>query len=215
MFAFLDNVYILCQPHRVHTLHGLLEAAWWSVAGIRRAIRGCGTRAPSFQRTLRVSAPNAWQPAGIKVLGTPIGSDPFVADKMIERFAKERESSGMPSRLRGSFSYRAQVQEQTTPCARCRHQFFCKDNTSQEPFSQCEQLQGIHIQVKSEYVGTLTTSEVMKRMQSDKHNNMFNVAANLKHWNTHENNNRRLVSALSLFVCSVSSQLLLFSLFVE
>ena len=59
----------------------------------------------------------------------------------------------------------------------------CEDNTSKDPFSQCENLQnlqGIHIQVKSEYVGTLTTSEVMTRMQSDKHNNMFNVAANLK-----------------------------------
>ena len=45
------------------------------------------------------------------------------------------------------------------------------------------------MQVKSEYAGTLTTREVMTRMQSDKHNNMFNVAANLKHVNTHENNN--------------------------
>ena len=43
------------------------------------------------------------------------------------------------------------------------------------------------VQVKSEYVGTLTTSTLMTRMQSDKHNNMFNVAANLKFVNTHEN----------------------------
>ena len=40
---------------------------------------------------------------------------------------------------------------------------------------------------------------------------MLNVAANLKHVNTHENNNWRLVSALSLFVCSVSSWLLVLS----
>ena len=66
---------------------------------------------------------------------------------------------------------------------------FCKDNTSKDPFSQREQLQGIHIQVKSEYVGTLTTIELVTRKQSDKHNNMFNVAANLKHVSTHENNN--------------------------
>ena len=53
------------------------------------------------------------------------------------------------------------------------------DNTSKDPLSQCGNLQnqqGIHVQVKSEYVGTWTTSEVMTRMQSDKHNNMFNVA---------------------------------------
>ena len=64
--------------------------------------------------------------------------------------------------------------------------------TSKDPFSQCENLQnlqGIHIEVKNEYVGTLITSEVMTRMQSDKHNNMFNVAANLKHVETHENIN--------------------------
>ena len=34
----------------------------------------------------------------------------------------------------------------------------CKDNTSKDPFWKCENLQnlqGIHIQVKSEYVGTI------------------------------------------------------------
>ena len=66
---------------------------------------------------------------------------------------------------------------------------FCKDNTSKDSFSQCEQLQGIYIQVKSEYVGTLTTLELRTRRQSDKHNNMFKVAANVKHVNTHKNNN--------------------------
>ena len=43
--------------------------------------------------------------------------------------------------------------------------------------------------MKSEHVGKLTTSEVMARMQSDKHNKMFSVAANLKHVETHENTN--------------------------
>ena len=52
---------------------------------------------------------------------------------------------------------------------------FCKDNTSKDPFSQCEQLHGIHIQVKSELVGTSTTIELMTRKQSHKHNNMFYV----------------------------------------
>ena len=72
------------------------------------------------------------------------------------------------------------------------HESIRKDNTSKDSFSQRENLQnlqGIHIQVKREYVGTLTTSEEMTRMQSDKHNNMFNVAANPKHEETHENNN--------------------------
>ena len=44
----------------------------------------------------------------------------------------------------------------------------CKDNTSKDPFSQCENLknwQGIHLQVKSQFLGTLTTTEVMTRMR--------------------------------------------------
>ena len=32
----------------------------------------------------------------------------------------------------------------------CNRRGRCKDNTSKDPFSQCEQLQGIHIQVKFE-----------------------------------------------------------------
>ena len=62
-------------------------------------------------------------------------------------------------------------------------------HTSKDLFSQCGQLQGIHTQVKRECVGTLTTIEIVTIKQSDKHNNMFNVAANLKHVNTHDNNN--------------------------
>ena len=67
-----------------------------------------------------------------------------------------------------------------------------KTTPQKTPFSQCENLQnlqGIRAQVKSEYVGTLTTIEIMTRMQSDKHNNMFNVAAHLKQVETHENTN--------------------------
>ena len=41
----------------------------------------------------------------------------------------------------------------------------------------------------------------MTRKQSDKHNTMFNVAANLKHVNNRENNNWRLVSALCVLDC--------------
>ena len=36
----------------------------------------------------------------------------------------------------------------------------CKDNTSKDPFSHCEQLQGIHIQVESEYMARLTMTEI-------------------------------------------------------
>ena len=50
VFAFLDDVYILCQPHRVHTLHSLLEPLCGaSLAFVfTRARRGRGTGVPSF-----------------------------------------------------------------------------------------------------------------------------------------------------------------------
>ena len=46
----------------------------------------------------------------------------------------------------------------------------------------------IHVQVKSEYVGTLVTTELNDTKQNNKHN-MFNVDANLKHVETRENIN--------------------------
>ena len=51
-----------------------------------------------------------------------------------------------------------------------------------------KELQEIHIQVKSEYLGTLTTIKLMTQSRTTKHNNMCNVDANLKHVHTHENN---------------------------
>ena len=128
VFAFFDDVYFsanftectlctvcsrpLCGASLAIRLHQGKTRAW-----------NRGSIAPEDIEDI---SPEAW-PAGINVLGTPIGSDQFVADKMSER--RERESSGTVSRLfrtssvRGSFSYRAQLPEQTTPCARCRPQF--------------------------------------------------------------------------------------------
>ena len=45
-------------------------------------------------------------------------------------------------------------------------------------------------------MGTFTPSDLLTRMQIDKHKNMFNVAANVKHVKIHENTNWRLVSAV-------------------
>ena len=38
--------------------------------------------------------------------------------------------------------------------------------TSKDTCSQCDQLQGIHIQVKSEHVGTLMTTELMTQSRT-------------------------------------------------
>ena len=83
----------------------------------------------------------------------------------------------------------------------------CKDSTSKDPFSQCKQLQGItNSHTCEKWIrGNTDYDWINDTKQSDKHNNMFNVAANLKHVNTHENNNWRLVSALCLSIVSLLS----------
>ena len=89
--AFLDDVYILCQPARVHVLHSVLEATLLSVAGIRlnQGKTRAWNKGAIVPESIDDISPDAWQPAGIKVLGTPIGSDEYVADRMSERIAKE------------------------------------------------------------------------------------------------------------------------------
>ena len=68
-----------------------------------------------------------------------------------------------------------------------------------------KELQGIHIQVKKWIRGNTDEDWINDAKQNDKHNNIFNVDANLKHVQTHENNTWRLVSALFLFVSSIVS----------
>ena len=69
-------------------------------------------RPPEDVRTL---GRDAWQPAGIRVLGTPIGTAQFVADAVCGRpYRRCRISS-----VRGRFWSRAPTHERTTHCALC------------------------------------------------------------------------------------------------
>ena len=61
-----------CRTQDLHRMHGL-------------------TRRENVPENIEDISPEAWQPAGVKVLGTPTSSDQHVADKMSERIAKERE----------------------------------------------------------------------------------------------------------------------------
>ena len=89
--AFLDDVYLLCEPARVEPLYKVLEEAMMRVAGIQ----------------LHQGKTRAWNQASIEPdniadrtggvatrrhhhVGTPIGSDQYIATKMDERIAKER-----------------------------------------------------------------------------------------------------------------------------
>ena len=96
--AFLDDVHILCQPGRVHVLHSVLETTLLSVAGIRlnQGKTRAWNKSAIVPERIEDISPDAWQPAGMKVLGTPIGSDQYVADKMSERIAKRERIVGRP-----------------------------------------------------------------------------------------------------------------------
>ena len=70
--------------------------------------------------------------------------------------------------LRRVLATKSKVYQATVPVPDVSTYGICKENTSKDPSSQCENLlnlQEIYIQVKRYYVGTLTTSEVMTRLQ--------------------------------------------------
>ena len=82
----------------------------------------------------------------------------------------------------------------------------CKDNTTKDPFSQCENpqnLQGIHIQVKSECVGTLRTTELMTQSSTTSTSTCLMWPQTWSMCTLTRTTTEDLVSALCLFECSV------------
>ena len=90
--AFLDDVYLLCDPSRVKVLYDFLAAALLRVAGIQlhQGKTRAWNRAGIPPEDIEELGPEVWQPCGITVLGTPIGSELYISEKMEERIAKER-----------------------------------------------------------------------------------------------------------------------------
>ena len=90
--AFLDDVYVLCPPERVKPIFDALARALFRVAGIclhlgkTKVWNKVGVE-PEHIHTM---GENAWQPSGTMVLGTPIGSEQFVSEKLQDRINKER-----------------------------------------------------------------------------------------------------------------------------
>ena len=80
----------------------------------------------------------------------------------------------------------------------CNRRGVQRQHLKKDPFSQCEQLQETHMQVKKWIRGN--TDDDWINDTNAQHNNMSNVDANLKYVNTHEYTNWRLVSAF--FDCS-------------
>ena len=90
--AFLDDIYVLCQPHRVKTLYDELARCLFRVAGIHlhRGKTRVWNKASIQPEDVHILGPEAWQPEGIVVLGTPLGSAQFVSGKLQARVEEER-----------------------------------------------------------------------------------------------------------------------------
>ena len=90
--AFLDDVYIVCQPERVRVLFDFLAESLIRVSGIRlhdgktRVWNASGTVPDNVEEL----GPAVWQPRGITVLGTPIGSPEYTAERVERKLADER-----------------------------------------------------------------------------------------------------------------------------
>ena len=91
--AFLDDIYLLCLPSRVQHLHKVLTEALSRHAGIQlhQGKTKTWNHAGIVPENVETLGPDAWQPEGITVLGTPIGSPQYIQRKMDERISKERE----------------------------------------------------------------------------------------------------------------------------
>ena len=80
VFAYLDDVHVVSPPDRIRGAYNLLEEQSLAGAGIQlhtgktRVWNRGGTCPPDVADL----GEEVWNPAGIKILGTPIGSPEFV-----------------------------------------------------------------------------------------------------------------------------------------
>ena len=91
LFAFLDDVYAVSGPNRTREVFELLSQHMWRVAGIRlhtgktRVWNRSGVAPPDVDDL----GEQVWNKDGIKVLGTPVGTNQFVSDAVAERVQEE------------------------------------------------------------------------------------------------------------------------------
>ena len=92
LFAFLDDVYVVCAPERVSFLHSRLRTALWDFARIRihaektqvwieqgRSLLGC----QHLTVEARLADPTAGS-RGIRILGIPLGHSEYVVAQLQE-----------------------------------------------------------------------------------------------------------------------------------
>ena len=92
MCAFLDDIYMVCEPERVRPLYNILGAALHREAGtsLHTVKTRVWNRGGIVKARVEELGPDVWNCDGIEVLGTLLGTAQFVASLVEERIAEER-----------------------------------------------------------------------------------------------------------------------------
>ena len=91
LLALLDDVYVVAGPDRIRAICNMLEAKLCEKAAIRfhtektRTWNKGGQRAPDMEDL----GPEVWNREGVKILGTPLGSDAHTANATTARLEEE------------------------------------------------------------------------------------------------------------------------------
>ena len=99
LFACLDDVCAVSAPERTRDIFDMLADKLFRRAGIRLHIANSRTwnKEVEVLERMREMGPEVWSPAGLKILGTPVGSAEFVESVIRDRFGEgTRSLAGHP-----------------------------------------------------------------------------------------------------------------------
>ena len=93
LFAFLHDNYVVSAPERTRAMYDLLADKLFQSTGSRLHTGKTRTwnRGREVSQRMVELGLEVWSLAGVKILGTPVGSEQFVERVSRERLAKERE----------------------------------------------------------------------------------------------------------------------------
>ena len=97
LFSYLDDVCVVSQPGRTNVLYDLLADRLHTMAGIQLHEGKTRTWNAAGECLLPRTAelvPDVWSPRGVKILGTPVGTDASVQTKIESRLGDERSVVG-------------------------------------------------------------------------------------------------------------------------
>ena len=105
LLAFLDDVFIVSEPDRTRSGYNTLGDEFSTRTGIhlhagKTRVWNQGVCPPGVEEL----GPEVWSKRGVKILGTPLGSDAFVQEMCEERLQSEQELwNAIPSVARPAF----------------------------------------------------------------------------------------------------------------